>query len=177
MGKCLSILIIISLLLVSCSTQTTPTCPKSDCPLIDCNSCPVKTETKIETKTTTNTIYVCSDLREVKNKEDCLKADSEGWYEIKNFSGSSSKTTEPFTINSKRWRYTVSCISQYGDYNYNILINKLVDDQPSGVNAKVMAKCELNSEPDYVYDGGGEFFFVLTTANVKSWSIKVEALK
>ena len=32
---------------------------KTDCPQLDCASCPVKTETKVETKTVTNTIYVC----------------------------------------------------------------------------------------------------------------------
>src|SRR3989338_5978457 len=55
---------------------------KMDCPQLDCASCPVKTETKVEIQTITNAIYVCTDLREVKNKDDCLKTDLEGWYEV-----------------------------------------------------------------------------------------------
>lgn len=51
-----------------CSSKT---CPETNCPKLDCSACPVKTETKIETKTVTNIVYVCSDLREVRNKDDC----------------------------------------------------------------------------------------------------------
>jgi hypothetical protein len=43
----------------------------ADCPKVDCSTCPIKIETKIETKTITEKIYVCSDLTEVADVNDC----------------------------------------------------------------------------------------------------------
>lgn len=48
---------------------------QTNCPELDCNACPVKTETKVETKTVTEKIYVCSDLRQVKSANDCKTAE------------------------------------------------------------------------------------------------------
>jgi len=150
---------------------------KTDCPQLDCASCPVKTETKVETKTVTNTVYVCSDLSEVKNKDDCLKSDSEGWYEVKTISGASPKATESFTINSAQWRYTLTCtgITEYS--MYNLEVKKLADGQPSQVDFRMMAKCESKGEPSYVYEGKGDYFFDINPVNMGSWTIKVEAKK
>jgi len=158
----------------SASSCSSVSC-KTDCPQLDCASCPVKTETKVETKTVTNTVYVCSDLSEVKNKDDCLKADSEGWYEIKTISGASPKATELFTINSAQWRYTLTCtgITEYS--MYNLEVKKLVDGQPSQVDFRMMAKCESKEEPSYVYEGKGDYFFDINPVNMGSWTIKVEA--
>lgn len=68
------------LVLAGCSTQTmvkyqcvdgsfvdsvnlcsSKNCPESNCPKLDCASCPVKTETKVETKTIEKILYVCPD--------------------------------------------------------------------------------------------------------------------
>lgn len=174
----LFILLLFAIILTSCSAQTTTTCPQTDCPKLDCASCPVKTETKVETKTITNTVYVCLDLREMKNKEDCLKINSEGWYEVKTFSGSSDRTTETFRINSKQWRYTLTCAGQNQFFvGYNLEISKLVEDKPTQVKFITMEKCESKREPNYVYDGPGDYFFDFNAANIDSWTIKVEAQK
>ena len=149
----------------------------TNCPELDCSNCPVKTETKVETKTVTEKIYVCPDLTEVKNKDDCIDTDSEGWYEVKTFTGSSPKTTESFKINSNKWRYTLTCTG-IGEYSmYNLEIKKLSDGQPSQVDFKMMAKCESKGEPSYVYEGKGEYFFDIDPVNMGSWTIKVEAVK
>ena len=55
----------------SCSSKT---CPEANCPRLDCASCPIKTETKIETKTVEKTLYVCPDTKTVvSNVVDCKK--------------------------------------------------------------------------------------------------------
>lgn len=56
---------------VDSATSCSSVSCKTDCPQLDCASCPVKTETKVETKTVTNTIYVCADLTQVKSLNDC----------------------------------------------------------------------------------------------------------
>ena len=185
---------VLILVLAGCSTQTTvkyqcvdgsfvdsanlcssKTCPEANCPKLDCASCPVKTETKVETETITNTIYVCSDLREVKSKDDCLKVDSEGWYEVKTFTLSSGNS-ESFKINSDKWRYTVSCDSIIDSYNYIMNIVKIENGQKISIQNLLGAKC--SNEPSYVYEGNGEYFFSdINTPNARNWKIKVEAQK
>ena len=54
-----------------CSSKT---CPEANCPKLDCASCPVRTETKIETKTVEKTLYVCPDEKTVvSSMVDCKK--------------------------------------------------------------------------------------------------------
>ena len=80
------------------------------CPQLDCNLCPVKTETKVETKTITEKIYVCSDLSQVKSLNDCKTE------EQKNIDSSSYALI--ITINDAR---TTRYISDYSldDLNSN----------------------------------------------------------
>ena len=130
---------------------------------------------------------MCSDLREVNDKNDCLKADSEGWYEVKTFSGSGDKTTESFKINSEKWRYSVTCVGQHKStgLSYSLRVYKLIESEPSNVHFIASANCESNIEPNYIYDGKGEYFFKFDTANadggpytaIDSLTIKVEAVK
>jgi len=146
-----------------------------NCPKLDCASCPIKKE--IETKNITDTIYVCSDLKEVKNKEDCLNADSEGWYEIKTFTLSSGNS-ESFTINSNKWRYIASCssINELGIYNFNMNIVKIENGENNLIQNLLGASC--SNEPSYVYGGKGEYFFSdISAINARNWKIKVEAQK
>ena len=148
----------------------------TNCPELDCSNCPVKTETKVETKTVTEKIYVCPDLTEVKNKEDCIDTDSEGWYEIKTFTATDGNT-EPFNINSNRWRYTASCqtLNPTGGYNYNLQVLKIENGEPVDVKDIFMGKC--SDEPSYIYAGKGEYYFSISALNVRNWQIKVEAVK
>lgn len=85
----LFILLLISLFLLGCAQTITKyqcqdgsvqdsldLCPQPDCikecPSTDCSTCPVETETKVETKTVTEKIYICPDGEtEVKDIEDC----------------------------------------------------------------------------------------------------------
>ncbi len=198
------IVALLSLVLVGCSAQTlvkyqcadgsfvdsatlcsSRTCPESNCPKLDCASCPVKTETKVETKT--NTIYVCLDLREVKNKDDCLNVDSEGWYEVKTFTANSDKITELFYIPSDMWRFTWSCeATKIEDYDGSMITlsfykkgttpqysNDIAIGTAQGV---LFAKCVQN-DTSYVYEGNNEYFLKVSAANFKNLVVKIEAKK
>lgn len=157
------------------STNLCPTkaSTATDLSTADCSTCPVKTQTK----TITQKSYVCQDLSEATNKEDCLKTDSEGWYEVKTFESISTKTTESFKINSKRWRYTVECNGANEYSIYNLQINKIVSDRATSYDFKGMVKCEGMPQPNYVFDGPAEYSFDINLANIKSVTIKIEAKK
>jgi len=188
------------LLLAGCSAQTVvkyqcadgyfvdsaDVCPpvecQANCPELDCSACPVKTETKVETKTVTNTVYVCSDLTEVKNMNDCLKADSEGWYEVKTFSGAGQKQTEPFQITSNYWRYSVNCKDDpdentFEESLYHLRTYQLSETESEFIDQVSYQKCSYDNSPNYIYQGNGKFYFDMEAYNLQSWSIKVEAKK
>ncbi len=170
-------------------------CPEvkclTNCPELNCSDCPIQTETVIETdcstcpvktETKTEKIYVCPDLTEVKDKDDCIDADSEGWYEVKTFSGAGQKQTEPFQINSDYWRYSISCTND-PDRNsiqealYHLDIFKISDDEPELIAGLNYQKCSYNNSPNYIYQGEGQYYFDMKAYYLESWSIKVEAKK
>jgi len=166
MKKIIILLLLFSIFFISCQTPI-----PQQCPYLDCSQCPKQTETKVETKTITT--YVCSDLREVNNKVDCLKADSDGWYEVTSFTGSNARKTDSFKIHSNKWRYTASCSSGTA---FNLLVYDV--NNPGGIYIDFvpLGKCG-KAEPNYMYSGPGEFYFDMATVNVDSWTIKVEAQK
>ncbi|MBI2124945.1 hypothetical protein HYU08_00140 [Candidatus Woesearchaeota archaeon] len=168
MEKIIFPLIFSFLFLVSCQT------PTPQCPDLDYSQCP-EVETKIETKTEIKTVttYVCSDLREVTNKLDCLKVDSEGWYEVTSFTGSNARKTDSFKINSNKWRYTASCSSGTG---FNLIVYDINNPGGMYVDTVLLGQCG-KTEPNYVYSGSGEFYFDMGAVNIGSWTIKVEAQK
>jgi hypothetical protein len=122
----LGILLLSILVLAGCSTQTVvkyqcadgsfvesaDSCPaiecQTNCPELDCSNCPVKTETKVETKTLTEKIYVCPDKTTVDDMSECFPV-NDGWKTVKKFKGDSSTTTDYFKIDSEEWRYRWSC--------------------------------------------------------------------
>ena len=141
-------------------------CLKPECPKLDCSTCPIR----IETKTVEERIYVCSDLTEVKHKEDCLKADSEGWYEVTTLHGKGQGTTKKFHIRGNEWRYSVKCdLSTAG---YNIVV---YDGNSKHITMNLMVPCSNQfDEYSYVYQGDDDFYFDIYGTN---WEIKVEARK
>ncbi|MFH1916775.1 MAG: DUF4352 domain-containing protein [Nanoarchaeota archaeon] len=74
---------------------------------INCSACPVKTETKVETNTVTEKIYVCSDMREVKTANDCKSTEQKAI--------ESSSDNLVLTINSARTARAI------GDYSMETL--------------------------------------------------------
>jgi len=160
------LLIFLVLFVISCQTY-----PQQQCPDLDYSKCPKQVETKVETKTITT--YVCSDLTEVKNKLDCLKADSDGWYEVTSFTGSNARKTDSFKINSNKWRYTASCSSGTG---FNLIVYDVNNPGGTYVDTVLLGQCG-KSEPNYVYSGPGEYYFDMGAVNIDSWTIKVEAQK
>ncbi|PIN87738.1 hypothetical protein COV12_02225 [Candidatus Woesearchaeota archaeon CG10_big_fil_rev_8_21_14_0_10_32_24] len=148
---------------------------KNDCPHLDCASCPVKTETKVETKTVTNTIYVCSDLREVDKKEDCLTANSEEWYEVKTFSGSGIKNTETFTIPSNEWKISWDTTErviegQSFQMNFQIFVYK-----SNGELAGLVANVVGDDADSSIMRGKGNYYLQINSG--QPYDIKIEAKK
>lgn len=64
-------LIVLSIIVGSTGNNCETNSEDKICPALDCSTCSVKTETKIETKIITEKIYVCQDLTETSNKDDC----------------------------------------------------------------------------------------------------------
>ena len=138
-------------------------------------SCPPCVSEK-EIITQTIKEYVCENGKVVSNSEDCIETDSQGWYVVKEFSGTSGRSTDLFRINENRWRYTLKCFGS-PDPMYNLEVNRLTNDESSLVSFEIMQKCDEENSPSYVYESPGEFYFVITPASINSWTIKVEAKK
>jgi hypothetical protein len=104
---------------------------------------------------------------------------SKKWHILKTLSGTSDKTTDSFKINSKKWRYTFTCLSSNEEYysGYNLGLNKLVNEEPITIEFRMMQECTGTETPSYVYDGQGEYFFEISTAGVNQWIIQIEVLK
>lgn len=59
---------------VDSATSCSSVSCKTDCPKLDCASCPVKTETKVETKTVEKKLYVCPDEKTIVSEiSECKK--------------------------------------------------------------------------------------------------------
>ncbi len=141
-------------------------CPELECPQVDCSICPIRTETK----TIPNNIYVCQDLTEVKNKEDCLKADSEGWYEVTTLYGKGQTTTKKVHISGNEWRYSVKCDLSTAGYNIQVF-----DGNSKPITMNLMVPCnDQFKEYSYVYQGNNDFYFEIFGTN---WGIRVESKK
>jgi len=156
-------------------------------PELDCNSCPVKIEEKIKevTKTINEKIYVCNDFREVKNKDNCIDFDKDGWYEIETFKTDTSKTTKLFNIPSNTWRFTWECDSTGGYEGTDFSIISLMfyekgkdsNDIFAQTIASVLNSNCVDGETSYVYKGNKDMFLKIQGANFENLKVKIEAKK
>lgn len=62
---------------------------------LDCSNCPAKIETKVETKTITESIYICSNGEEVVSKESCVDYINPNW----DLSSNKSELIENYNLN------------------------------------------------------------------------------
>jgi len=94
------------------------------------------------------------------------------WNTITTFTGSTSKTTELFYIPSGTWRinwtYTDGTLAVFGFFVYPegetmMFVESLSTMGPS------------QSDTTYVYEGSGNFYIKLTSANIDQWTLTVEA--
>ncbi|MCK9319905.1 hypothetical protein [Methanoculleus sp.] len=157
----------------------------TDCPKLDCLTCPTKIETKTEINTVTETIYVCSDLTEVQNKEDCIDFDKNGWYEVKTITANSTIKSEPIIITENIWRYTWSCKSTASINNQDVSLVYLVFcdinatdcDWMNNNKSVIFSSNCVSGDTSYVYNGKGTYYVDISGANFKNLEIKVEAKK
>lgn len=115
----------------ACSPRS---CPAISCPELDCSVCPAKVETKTETRTVTNTIYVCSDLREVEDKSDCIP---EGDKSI-------STTINSHTISDTSWRGEADEGYEYHTFDLTV--------RNGGVTKLLMIDFKIKDSKGYIYD-------------------------
>jgi len=115
---------------------------------------------------TTNTEQVS----ESDDQEATTTAESEkSWQTVANFSGSSGKSTEPFTISADRWRVF---------YDYNGSMNFIVDAVPPGESSfmgeSIVNAVEPVDDVTNVYESG-EYYLDITATG--PYEIVVEAYR
>jgi len=97
---------------------------------------------------------------------------SKTWHEVVSLASSTSKKTDTFNIKGDKWRFTWSCVAGNEYDGINITLYKPGSELP--VEFLLMQKCPQSDETTFVYKGPGEYYFDIMTANVNSWTIKVE---
>ena len=101
-------------------------------------------------------------------------SEKEGWNEIKRFSGSSTRTTEPFYINSNLWRITYNFSLGDGVSDRGVL-NIMAVNVTNSMPVAVTVSQETNKiESSYVYYGNSDFYLSISTANAV-YEIIIEA--
>lgn len=99
--------------------------------------------------------------------------EKQAWQEVKSWSGSGIKNTEPFEITGNQWR--VKWQNKGGEFGGGILqifVYKVGSESPEELLANTT---EITSDTSYIYEGG-TFYLNVNSANT-NWSITVEELK
>lgn len=109
-----------------------------------------------------------TDTNVANNVEEAQATDTEAtWQEVKSWTGTGIKKTEPFTITGKQWRVTWT---NKGGY-LGITTYKPGSNIPNDILAN---STEATTDTSYVYKSG-EFYLDVNSSG--SWEIKVEELK
>ena len=88
------------------------------------------------------------------------------------FSGSTDKTTPPFTIKGDEWRVKWS-IKGNPDYTYFFVYVYPRGQTRGSVSNWSCAKSPC-SDTQYIYEGAGNYYFKIGAANLNSWKLEVE---
>ena len=99
-------------------------------------------------------------------------APSKSWHNVTTFTSSTSKKTDTFNTRGEKWRFTWSC-TKANDMDY-ISISVYTPGSDSYLEFLFMQKCPTTEETTFLYEGAGDYYFDVGTANVNSWAIKVE---
>lgn len=110
--------------------------------------------------------------KEEKESAVASKPKAEKWRQVKSWSGSGIKKTEPFTITGDKWRVEWS-FNATGDFCgiCQIMVERPVEDLPEELVANV-ANEKSGGDVSYVYKSG-EFVLNMNCANVR-WKVTVE---
>lgn len=95
------------------------------------------------------------------------------WYKVTSFSGGSDKTTQSFTIKGDEWRVKYEVKSSNPEYAaFGVFV------YPRGETAIFIADWDCWQMPcsdiQYIYEGNGDYYFEIITANLDSWKLEVE---
>ena len=96
----------------------------------------------------------------------------ETWHSVITFSGSSDKTTQPFTIKGDEWRvkWAVNSSSKYPYFSVRIYPR----GETSGSVSSWSCDKANYSDTQYIYEGNGDYYFKVGAANLNSWELEVE---
>jgi hypothetical protein len=94
------------------------------------------------------------------------------WNTVQIFTGKESETTPPFHIFGAEWRLTWMADIQYPEY---AVFDIFVYPQDERIFTKRVSYSEDASDGiAYMYDGDGDYYLKVITANLDSWTITVE---
>ena len=124
--------------------------------------------------TVTNTPFESQEASSVQQK----KQKENTWHDVISFSGTSDKNTQPFSIQGKQWRikWSFQDSREFGDETNGLFIIQIYRVGESVITDVISHNGLSASDTDYIYEGEGEFYFKISMANAKSWSIIIEDL-
>lgn len=95
------------------------------------------------------------------------------WHSVTSFSGSSDKTTQPFTIKGDEWRVKYEVKSSEPEY---AVFGAYVYPRGETVMYVSSWDCTMKecSDMQYIYEGNGDYYFSVIAANIDSWNLDVE---
>ena len=107
-----------------------------------------------------------------------IQQEEKTWHDVISFSGTSNKNTQPFSIQEKQWRikWNFQDSGEFGDETNGLFVINIYRVGESVITDQVSHSGLSASDTDYIYEGEGEFYFKISVANTKSWSIIVEDL-
>ena len=107
-----------------------------------------------------------------------IQQEEKTWHDVISFSGTSNKNTEPFSIQGKQWRvkWNFQDSGEFGDETNGLFVINIYRVGESVITDQVSHSGLSASDTDYIYEGEGKFYFKISVANTKSWSIIVEDL-
>ena len=103
------------------------------------------------------------------------------WHDVTTFSGSSDKTTNPFTIQGERFRLTWTVTPDPDAVDFDIGGDLYIYVYPEGEtvmyveSVMAMGNMTTTSDTTNIYEGPGSFYLAVTVANVATWEVKVES--
>ena len=107
-----------------------------------------------------------------------IQQEEKTWHDVISFSGTSNKNTEPFSIEGKQWRikWNFQDSGEFGDETNGLFVINIYRVGESVITDQVSYSGLRAGDTDYIYEGEGKFYFKISVANTKSWSIIVEDL-
>ena len=104
------------------------------------------------------------------------------WHSVITSSGSTDKTTPPFTIKGDEWRVKWSIKGVPGHTNFFVYVYPRGQTSGSVSNwhytgasfSEIQPIYEKASDIQYIYEGAGDYYFKIGAANLDSWELEVE---